>query len=104
MEKSFRWWLSRTEPTGVVHLSGKNRFPAMHALRLFCALLVVWDHAHYIVGLSPDNMLPGIDPGTFAVWTFFFLSGFLVTNSWIHRADPARFAVHRAARTTHTGW
>ena len=70
----------------------------MHALRLFCALLVVWDHAHYIVGLSPDNMLPGIDPGTFAVWTFFFLSGFLVTNSWIHRADPARFAVHRAAR------
>lgn len=75
-----------------------RRFPAMHALRLFFALLVVWDHSHYIVGLSPRDMLPGIDPGTFAVWAFFFLSGFLVTNSWIHNSDPARFAVHRAAR------
>lgn len=74
------------------------RFPAMHGLRLFLALLVVWDHAHYIVGRIPYPMIPGTDPGTFAVWAFFFLSGFLVTNSWLHRSEPLRFAVHRAAR------
>lgn len=74
------------------------RFPAMHVLRLFLALLVVWAHANYMLGHTPHQVVPGIGPGTFAVWTFFFLSGFLVTNSWMHHGNPLQFAVHRAAR------
>lgn len=75
-----------------------SRFQAMHGLRLCLALLVIWAHAHYMVGLRPDSIVLGIGPGTFAVWTFFFLSGFLVTRSWLGHGNASQFAIHRAAR------
>ncbi|MHB1586890.1 MAG: acyltransferase family protein [Acidiferrobacteraceae bacterium] len=70
----------------------------MHGLRLCLALLVMWGHAHYMVRLRPDSIVLGIGPGTFAVWTFFFLSGFLVTHSWLRQGNASRFVVHRVAR------
>lgn len=70
----------------------------MHGLRLCLALLVMWGHAHYMVGLRPDSIVLGIGPSTFAVWTFFFLSGFLVTRSWLRQGNASQFAVHRVAR------
>lgn len=77
-----------------------RHYPAMHALRLSLATLVVWDHAFPLTGRPQplDPIWHLVSPGGFAVWTFFFLSGFLVTRSWLGHSDPLRFAVHRIAR------
>lgn len=77
-----------------------HHYSGLHSLRLFLAILVVWDHAWPIAGHPEltDPFWHVITAGGFAVWTFFFLSGFLVTRSWLRRPQVIRFVAHRVAR------
>lgn len=56
-------------------------------IRLVAALLVVYSHSFALVGLpepfliSPSNAFEGITFGTLGVSLFFFISGFLITQS-----------------------
>lgn len=72
-------------------------------LRLVAALAVIWGHA-YALAPSPEASEPigallGFDySGSLAVKFFFFLSGMLVTISWMRQESPAAFATARIFR------
>jgi len=72
-------------------------------MRLLAAFAVLWTHSY---GLAPH---PGVQEpigsflgfdqaGPLGVKFFFFLSGILVTNSWLTRQSPIRFAFARFFR------
>lgn len=72
-------------------------------LRLIAATAVIWGHAYALVpelGVNePLRNLLGFDySGSLAVKFFFFLSGILVTNSWLTRQSAIRFASARIFR------
>ncbi|AQG98354.1 hypothetical protein A9R05_05585 [Burkholderia sp. KK1] len=71
--------------------------------RLMAALAVIWGHSFALApakGLSePIGDLLGFDySGSLAVKFFFFLSGILVTVSWIRNPSPMKFALARIFR------
>ena len=66
------------------------------ALRLFLALLVVFQHyARWVWGFAPP-----IETGNIAVLVFFFLSGFVITEAadLIYPGRPAAFLINRFLR------
>ncbi|MBV6823106.1 acyltransferase [Pseudomonas sp. PD9R] len=72
-------------------------------LRLVAACAVIWGHAYALVPGSattePIGRLLGFDySGSLAVEFFFFLSGILVTNSWINNSSPLDFILARFFR------
>ncbi|MDR6377328.1 acyltransferase family protein [Paraburkholderia caledonica] len=71
-------------------------------LRLIAACAVIWGHAYGLTGSSvqePVSRLLGFDySGSLAVKFFFFVSGLLVTNSWISNPSAVRFVCARAFR------
>ena len=72
-------------------------------LRLIAATAVIWGHAYRLVPESgvdePLGNLLGFDySGSLAVKFFFFLSGILVTNSWLAKPSAIRFASARIFR------
>lgn len=72
-------------------------------LRLIAASAVIWGHAYALVpepGVNePLRNLLGFDySGSLAVKFFFFLSGILVTNSWLTKPSGIRFASARIFR------
>ncbi|MGF0238909.1 acyltransferase family protein [Rhodococcus sp. IEGM1300] len=72
-------------------------------LRLVAACAVIWGHAYALVPGStttePIGNLLGFDySGSLAVEFFFFLSGILVTNSWINNSSPLNFILARFFR------
>jgi len=72
-------------------------------LRLIAATAVIWGHAYALVpepGVNePLRNLLGFDySGSLAVKFFFFLSGILVTNSWVSKPSAIRFAASRIFR------
>ncbi|WP_133660647.1 acyltransferase [Paraburkholderia sp. BL10I2N1] len=72
-------------------------------LRLIAATAVIWGHAYALVpepGVNePLRNLLGFDySGSLAVKVFFFLSGILVTNSWLTKPSAIRFASARIFR------
>ncbi|MFM0559298.1 acyltransferase family protein [Paraburkholderia sediminicola] len=72
-------------------------------LRLIAATAVIWGHAYALVpepGVNePLRNLLGFDySGSLAVKFFFFLSGILVTNSWITKQSAISFASARIFR------
>ncbi|MGY3175664.1 peptidoglycan/LPS O-acetylase OafA/YrhL [Pseudomonas sp. TE12234] len=72
-------------------------------LRLIAACAVIWGHAYALVPGStttePIGQLLGFDySGSLAVEFFFFLSGILVTNSWINNSSPLNFILARFFR------
>lgn len=71
--------------------------------RLLAALAVIWGHSYGIApraGLQePVSVLLGFDySGSLAVKFFFFLSGILVTSSWLRQESPMKFTVARIFR------
>ncbi|TAM50240.1 MAG: acyltransferase [Paraburkholderia sp.] len=72
-------------------------------MRLLAAFAVLWTHSY---GLAPHlgvqepiGSFLGFDQaGPLGVKFFFFLSGILVTNSWLTRQSPIRFALARFFR------
>jgi peptidoglycan/LPS O-acetylase OafA/YrhL len=72
-------------------------------LRLIAACAVIWGHAYALVPgattTEPVGQLLGFDySGSLAVEFFFFLSGILVTNSWINDSSPLNFILARFFR------
>lgn len=72
-------------------------------LRLIAASLVIYGHCWAIANV-PDgetdriSRLTGVFTGTLAVDVFFFVSGFLVTMSWVRRSSLWVFARNRLLR------
>jgi len=72
-------------------------------LRLVAACAVIWGHAYALVpgstATEPIGQWLGFDySGSLAVEFFFFLSGMLVTNSWINNSSPLNFILARFFR------
>ncbi|MEM5386443.1 acyltransferase [Paraburkholderia phymatum] len=72
-------------------------------LRLIAATAVIWGHAYRLTPESgvdePLGNLLGFDySGSLAVKFFFFLSGILVTNSWLTKPSAVRFVSARFFR------
>lgn len=72
-------------------------------LRLIAACAVIWGHAYALVpgpaATEPIGGLLGFDySGSLAVEFFFFLSGILVTNSWMNNSSPLNFILARFFR------
>ncbi|MGE8064470.1 acyltransferase family protein [Pseudomonas sp. NPDC089569] len=72
-------------------------------LRLVAACAVIWGHAYALVPgpetTEPIRRLLGFDySGSLAVEFFFFLSGILVTNSWMSNSSPLHFILARIFR------
>ncbi len=80
------------------------------SLRLLLALLVIFSHSFPLTRgsnateplfrLAAPPMLPGdeITLGTVAVWSFFVISGFLITKSWQRSPSPRSFLSKRVRR------
>src|SRR5579875_2465757 len=78
------------------------------ALRLLLALLVLVSHSYLLGGFDPDPVyvLSGgrLALGTLAVVGFFFVSGVLITRSFLHSASVWRYLWHRALRILPGYW
>src|SRR5690348_9447671 len=72
----------------------------LNALRLAAATAVVLSHAFQVTGATdPLAAMTGtVTLGVLAVWVFFCLSGYLVTDSWTSDARVPAFAARRALR------
>ena len=57
------------------------RHNALNALRLLLATLVVVSHAWPLTGVEPEPAYGGANLGTWALFGFFAISGFLITRS-----------------------
>jgi peptidoglycan/LPS O-acetylase OafA/YrhL len=86
---------------GVVRNSS---FPGFDGLRLVAATSVLFSHAFWIAEgtddreplrhlLGPENII-----GLYGVFTFFVISGFLLTRSLASRADVVQFSINRFLR------
>lgn len=71
---------------------------AFDALRFFAAFSVLFSHSYALYGLPEPRPIADYKLGSIAVFIFFAISGFLVTQSWVR--DPAfqRFALRRSLR------
>ena len=67
-------------------------------LRLVGALLVVGSHQCAVAGRWEPRVIGQVSLGTLGVLLFFSISGFLVTRSWQHDPDLARFLLRRFLR------
>ena len=86
-------------PSGAHNLEATfdPRRNSLNALRLALALLVVVSHCKSISGRGPDFRLGGTTLGTWAVFGFFIISGFLITRSR-ERRTPGRYLWDRFLR------
>jgi peptidoglycan/LPS O-acetylase OafA/YrhL len=78
-----------------------TRNNGLDLLRLFAACLVILGHSYAIVGTGMDPMLRwnGVEfSGGFALHVFFFLSGLLVTHSFLSNPDIVRWLASRVLR------
>lgn len=70
------------------------------SLRLLLSLTVALGHSYQIGGFGPDPLhaASGVTLGELAVNSFFALSGFLVTQSWLNTPRLGVYAAKRALR------
>ena len=84
-------------------LAGKND-NSFDAIRLFLAILVVFEHSWFLTQNSYDAeplyvLTAGqTNSGALAVYMFFAISGFLVTRSWLLTGDVRRYLMKRIGR------
>ena len=75
---------------------------AFDFVRLVAALFVVFGHSGYLYGskdfLWEAKYFDNLHSGTLAVWTFFGISGYLVTASWLRSDGIIDFVVKRYKR------
>lgn len=90
-------------PADIVHRD--NFLPLRHA----AALLVIYGHSHDLLpGANSLDLiarwLPGFKAGTYAVYLFFAISGYLVMSSAIRQPGAWRFVRNRALRIFPAYW
>lgn len=81
----------RSLPSG----SHTNNFDG---LRLVASLMVLVSHQFVLLGMHEATLAEGMTLGSIAVAMFFVMSGYLVTESWLHDPHIMRFAVRRLLR------
>lgn len=74
---------------------GDNRF---NLLRLAAAVAVLLSHGEFLYRLTLPVPFPGHTLGSLAVYCFFFVSGYLVFQSWEREPALGVFWVKRVAR------
>ena len=75
-----------------------TRHNAFNVLRLLAAAAVLLSHSFALVGLAEPQVARGVKLGTFGVFMFFAMSGYLVWLSLERNPNVMRFAAHRALR------
>jgi peptidoglycan/LPS O-acetylase OafA/YrhL len=81
----------------------KNPHGAFDGLRLLAASAVLFSHSYALVRTDQTEPLVELTGGRLglggiAVLTFFAMSGYLVTQSWVSDPSPIRFMTRRALR------
>jgi len=79
----------------------ESRENSLDLLRLISASLVIVGHSYAIVGSGIDPMVKwngSVYSGLFALHVFFFISGLLVTNSFLRQPDIVRWLFARVLR------
>lgn len=80
----------------------KSYYENLNFIRVFLATLVTWSHCYPLSGgsyVEPVTRFISTETGgSIAVKAFFFISGFLVTKSWIQSNSVSHFIVSRAVR------
>ncbi|MBU0891725.1 MAG: acyltransferase [Gammaproteobacteria bacterium] len=77
---------------------GKRDDNAFNALRISAAFAVIFSHHFHITGTKPPAWLHSDMVGGVAVMTFFTISGYLVTLSWLSDPRVIAFAGKRLLR------
>ena len=71
-------------------------------LRFFLAILVVLQHSYHLANFGRDPLFiisnHSITAGAFAVHSFFIISGFLITRSYLSTSNLGRYLLHRILR------
>lgn len=81
--------------------ASKNVHGAFDCLRLLAATAVLFSHSYALVRADADEPLYifiSEDASEVGVFTFFAISGYLVTRSWFSDPSPIRFMTRRALR------
>jgi peptidoglycan/LPS O-acetylase OafA/YrhL len=79
----------------------ERRENSLDLIRLISASLVILGHSYAIVGSGAEPMARwngSVYSGLFALHVFFFISGLLVTNSFLHKPDIVRWMFSRILR------
>ena len=81
----------------------KNVQGAFDCLRLFAAISVLFSHSYALVGQDANEPLIRLTNGgtairEIAVYAFFAISGYLVTQSWMRDPSVTRFMARRVLR------
>ena len=71
---------------------------SLDLLRLVAATMVLFSHQYALLGLPEPSFMGWNSFGGAGVTIFFFLSGFLVSNSWDRDPSVKRFFVRRSLR------
>ena len=75
-----------------------DRGNAFNLLRILAASAVIFSHHFHIIGVRPPAWLHSDMVGGVAVMTFFTVSGYLVTLSWLRDPHAPSFVVKRLLR------
>ena len=92
-------WRGRSLEEGL--LAGRDNFLP---LRHFAAFLVLYGHSYHLSAWHPPQMdwiealMPRFSAGSFAVYVFFAISGYLVTASLLRKPGFWRYVRHRFRR------
>lgn len=78
--------------------SGGHRANSLDLVRIFAALCVLYSHQYVMLGYQEPSFFGWQTFGGAGVSIFFFLSGALVSESWIRDPNMARFFARRALR------
>jgi peptidoglycan/LPS O-acetylase OafA/YrhL len=86
-----------------VFVSGGNpwavaRAGSFDSLRLLAASVVLFSHCYPMLGIEGTSLVARALSGTYAVYAFFAISGYLVTLSWVRDPDVSRFMQRRSLR------
>lgn len=71
---------------------------AFDFIRLVAALGVLFSHSFSLYGLAEPMVWQGRTLGSFCVYIFFAVSGYLICQSWLRDANLRRFMLKRALR------
>ena len=77
---------------------------SLDLLRLLAATMVLFSHQYALLGLTEPSFMGWNTFGGVGVTVFFFLSGFLVWNSWKRDPDVRRFFLRRSLRIFPALW
>lgn len=82
----------------VIAAYSSGRDNNFNLIRMLAAWAVLFSHTYPLSGTRPDNWFSSMHPGTYAVYIFFAISGFLVAKSFARKADLRAFARARVLR------